>query len=53
MHREQAGFNAQQAEDGIDVRATSRPENKRVDQTAICPYCEARVPFLIESSEAA
>jgi CheY-like chemotaxis protein/DNA-directed RNA polymerase subunit RPC12/RpoP len=34
-------------------RATSTPENKRVDRTAICTYCEARVPFLIESSEPA
>ena len=31
-------------------RATSTPENKRADQTAICTYCEARVPYLIESS---
>jgi CheY-like chemotaxis protein len=34
-------------------RATSTPENERVDRTAICTYCEARVPFLIESSVAA
>jgi len=34
-------------------RATSTPENKRVDRTGICTYCEARVPFLIEGSEAA
>ena len=34
-------------------RATSTPENKRVDRTAICTYCEARVPYLIESSEPA
>jgi CheY-like chemotaxis protein len=34
-------------------RATSTPENKRVDRTAICTYCEARVPFLVESAEAA
>jgi CheY-like chemotaxis protein/DNA-directed RNA polymerase subunit RPC12/RpoP len=34
-------------------RAASTPENKRVDRTAICTYCEARVPFLIESSEPA
>lgn len=32
-------------------RATSPPEDRRVDRTAICTYCEARVPFLIESSE--
>jgi CheY-like chemotaxis protein/DNA-directed RNA polymerase subunit RPC12/RpoP len=32
-------------------RATSPPENQRVDRTAICTYCEARVPFLVESSE--
>ena len=32
-------------------RAKSTPENKRVDRTAICTYCEARVPFLIESSK--
>jgi CheY-like chemotaxis protein len=34
-------------------RATSMPENKRVDRTAICTYCQARVPLLIESSEPA
>ena len=34
-------------------RATSPPENKRVDRTAICTYCEARVPYLIESAEPA
>jgi len=34
-------------------RATSTPENKRVDRTAICTYCETRVPYLIESSEPA
>jgi CheY-like chemotaxis protein len=32
-------------------RATSTRENKTVERTAICVYCEARVPFLIESSE--
>lgn len=32
-------------------RATSTPENKRVDRIAICTYWEARVPFLIESSD--
>jgi CheY-like chemotaxis protein len=36
-----------------NFRATSMQGNKRVDQTAICTYCEARVPFLIESSEPA
>jgi CheY-like chemotaxis protein len=30
--------------------ATSTPENKAVEGTAVCTYCEARVPFLIESS---
>jgi len=34
-------------------RATSTPENKAVEQTTVCAYCEARVPFLIESSEPA
>ena len=34
-------------------RTTSTPEDKRVDRAAICTYCEARVPFLIESSEPA
>lgn len=29
----------------------SAPENKTVEWTAVCVYCEARVPFLIESSE--
>jgi CheY-like chemotaxis protein len=32
---------------------TSTPENKTVERTAVCVYCEARVPFLIESSEPA
>jgi CheY-like chemotaxis protein len=31
---------------------TSTPENKTVDRTATCMYCEARVPYLIESPEA-
>jgi CheY-like chemotaxis protein len=30
--------------------ATSTPENKAVEGIAVCIYCEARVPFLIESS---
>ena len=34
-------------------QVTSTPENKTVEQTAVCVYCEARVPFLIESSEPA
>ena len=34
-------------------RATSMPENKRVDRIAICTYCEARVPYLIESTQPA
>jgi CheY-like chemotaxis protein/DNA-directed RNA polymerase subunit RPC12/RpoP len=34
-------------------RATRTPENKRVDGTAVCTYCEARVPYLIESAEPA
>ena len=29
---------------------TITPENKSVEGTAVCIYCEARVPFLIESS---
>jgi CheY-like chemotaxis protein len=33
--------------------ATSAPENKTVEQTAVCVYCQARVPFLIESAEPA
>jgi DNA-binding response OmpR family regulator len=33
--------------------ATSTPENKTVERTAVCIHCEARVPFLIESSEPA
>jgi CheY-like chemotaxis protein len=32
---------------------TSTPEDKSVERTAICVHCEARVPFLIESSEPA
>ena len=31
-------------------RAESTPENTRADRTVICTYCEARVPYLIESS---
>ncbi|MGO8788300.1 MAG: response regulator [Terriglobia bacterium] len=34
-------------------RATITPENKRVDRIAICTYCEASVPYLIESTQAA
>jgi CheY-like chemotaxis protein/DNA-directed RNA polymerase subunit RPC12/RpoP len=34
-------------------RATNTPKNKRVDRTAICPYCEARVLYLIESTQPA
>ena len=32
-------------------RATSTPGNKTGEGTAVCTYCEARVPFLIESPE--
>jgi CheY-like chemotaxis protein len=31
-------------------RATSTPENKAREATAVCIYCEARVPYEIESS---
>ena len=34
-------------------QVTSTPENKTVERTAVCVHCEARVPFLIESSEPA
>ena len=34
-------------------QVTSTPENKTVERTAVCVYCEARVPFLIKSSEPA
>jgi CheY-like chemotaxis protein len=34
-------------------QVTITPENKTVDRTAICTYCEAPVPYLIESSEPA
>jgi CheY-like chemotaxis protein len=34
-------------------QVTSTPENKTVEQTAVCVHCEARVPFLLESSEPA
>jgi CheY-like chemotaxis protein len=34
-------------------QVTNTPENKTVEQTAVCVHCEARVPFLIESAEAA
>ena len=34
-------------------QVTSTPENKAVERTAVCVHCEARVPFLIESSEPA
>jgi CheY-like chemotaxis protein len=33
-------------------RATSTPENMARELTAVCTYCEARVPFLFESSAA-
>jgi CheY-like chemotaxis protein len=32
-------------------QVASRPEDKTVERTAICVHCEARVPFLVESSE--
>ena len=32
---------------------TSTPEDKSVERTAVCVHCEARVPYLIESSEPA
>jgi CheY-like chemotaxis protein len=35
------------------IHATSTPEIKSVEQIAICPFCEARVTYLIESSEPA
>ena len=31
-------------------RATRPPQNKAMEGTAVCTYCEARVPFLMESS---
>jgi CheY-like chemotaxis protein len=34
-------------------QVASTPENKVGEQTAVCVHCEARVPFLIESAEAA
>jgi CheY-like chemotaxis protein len=34
-------------------KAVSTPENKSVEWTTVCTHCEARVPFLIESSEPA
>jgi CheY-like chemotaxis protein len=34
-------------------QVASTPENTAVEQTAVCVHCEARVPFLIESAEAA
>jgi CheY-like chemotaxis protein len=33
--------------------ATNMPEDKSVDRTATCTYCEACVPYLIESTPAA
>jgi len=32
-------------------RATSTHGNMTAEQTAVCVYCQACVPFLIESSE--
>jgi CheY-like chemotaxis protein len=34
-------------------QVASAPEYKTADRTAICVHCEARIPFLIESSEPA
>jgi CheY-like chemotaxis protein len=34
-------------------QVSSTPEDKAVERTAVCVHCEARVPFLIESPEAA
>jgi CheY-like chemotaxis protein len=33
-------------------QVASTPENKTVERTAVCVHCEARIRFLIESSEA-
>jgi CheY-like chemotaxis protein len=30
-------------------QVASAPENKAMEQTAVCVHCEARVPFLVES----
>ena len=32
-------------------QVASTPENKTVDQIAVCVHCEARVPYLVESAE--
>jgi CheY-like chemotaxis protein/DNA-directed RNA polymerase subunit RPC12/RpoP len=32
-------------------RATSTPENKSVERSAVCTHCNARVPFIMESAE--
>jgi|SRR5579863_1439073 len=34
-------------------QVTKTPENKTVERTAVCVHCEARVPFLVESSDPA
>ena len=34
-------------------KVTSTPENKTVERIAVCLHCQARVPFLVESSKPA
>jgi len=34
-------------------QVASTPKDKTVERTAVCVYCEARVPFIVESSDPA
>lgn len=34
-----------------EFQVASPPENKTIERTATCIHCEARVPFLVESSD--
>jgi CheY-like chemotaxis protein len=49
-----AGYFALTCTDCLRVfQVASAPDDKTVERIAVCTHCEARVPFLIESSQAA
>jgi CheY-like chemotaxis protein len=50
-HRDEAGFFVLTCTECLrSFQVTSKPEDKTVERSAICVHCEARVPFVIESS---
>ena len=53
-HRDEAGFFVLTCPECLRLfQVTSTPENQTVERTAVCVHCEARVPFIIESSQPA